>query len=158
MKLNKLTNLLLSHLQEEQSVQQKLCVLLEAQTAAAVAGDRDGLESTSSNVEAELAGETQREVRRKALMAAFGAELGIPAQMLTVGSLIERLEERGIATGALARVRSELKETLLSVRKLARKLRTLARGHGEVLRDVLCLLAGNDVATPGTGILVDAEV
>ena len=158
MKLNKLTNLLLSQLQDEQSVQGRLLVLLEAQTQAAIRGDSLAIEAVRIKVEAELSGEPMRQKRRNALMGAFGGELGVPAQLLTIGSLIERLETRGIQTSSIGRVRNELKEALLSVRKLVRKLTVIARGHGEVLHDVLCLLGGTDNQLPGTGILIDAEI
>jgi hypothetical protein len=157
-KLNKLTNLLLSQLQDEQSVQSRLETLLKAQTQAAIAGDTDVIEATSQKVEVELSEEPMRDKRRKALMSAFGGELGVPPQLLTIGSLIERLAVRGIPTAGLSRVRNELKDSLLAVRKQARKLAVIARGHGEVLRDVMCLLGGTGEKSPSTGILIDAEI
>ena len=89
---------------------------------------------------------------------AFEGELGVPERMLTVGSLIERLEQNGVQTTALANVRAELKAAVLDVRKLSRKLKVIARGHGEVLDDVLRALAGTGERTLETGILVNAEV
>ena len=157
-KLTKLTNLLLSHLQDEQSVQKRLLGLLKAQEAAAVAGETDQLVSTTDAIEEELGGEGLRDRRRVTLMSAFGGEFGVPAKMLTIGSLIERLEERGVRTTGLSAVRTELKETLLTVRKLSRKLKVIARGHGEVLSDVLRILAGSDERAIGTGIMINAEV
>jgi len=157
-KLTKLANLLLSHLQEEQAVQMRLLVHLRAQQAAALKGDTEGLSSTTSEIEQELNGESVRQQRRTALLSAFEGELGVPERLLTVGSLIERLEQKGIRTAGLATVRAELKDALLEVRKLSRKLKVIARGHGEVLDDVLRALAGTGERTLGTGILVNAEV
>jgi len=157
-KLTKLANLLLSHLQDEQGVQNRLFTLLEAQEAAALSGSTEQIEATAKKIEQELSGESQRQTRRIALMSAFEGELGVPERMLTVGSLIERLEQQGIRTSELTAVRSNLKAALLRVRKVSRKLVAIARGHGEVLNDVLRVLAGSDDRTPGVGILVDAEV
>ncbi len=157
-KLTKLANLLQSHLQDEQCVQKRLLGLLKAQEAAAVAGETDQLVKTTGEIESELGGESLREQRRSTLMSAFGGEFGVPAKMLTVGSLIERLKERGVRTTGLVAIRAELKETVLTVRKLSRKLKVIARGHGEVLSDVLRVLAGSDDRAIGTGIMINAEV
>ena len=156
--LTKLANLLLSHLQEEQAVQMRLLVLLRKQAAAALNGDTEGLNSTTNEVEQELSGESVRQQRRTALLTAFEGELGVPTKLLTVGSLIERLAQKGVHTVGLATVRAELKAALLDVRKLSQKLKVIARGHGEVLDDVLRALAGTGKGPLGTGILVNAEV
>ena len=157
-KLAKLANLLLSHLQDEQAVQMRLLILLRAQEAAALKGDTEKLTSTTGEVEQELNGESIRQQRRSALLTAFEGELGVPERMLTVGSLIERLEQKGVHTAGLVTVRAELKAALLDVRKLSQKLKVIARGHGEVLDDVLRALAGNGERALGIGILVNAEV
>jgi hypothetical protein len=151
------THQLQTSLQDERGVQNRLLERLAAQEAAVIAGDTEALDREARELERELADERPREQRRRALIARFAGELGVPAELLTVGSLMERLEARGIATDGLRRVRDELRESVLGVHRRARKLRALAKGHRDVLGDVLRLIAGGGDRHPEAGILIDAE-
>lgn len=139
-------------LQEEKGVQGRLLALLEAQEKAALAGDGDALVITGDDLERELAGETTRERRRRELLAGFAAAFGVPARILTLSSIVERLGSEGERLG---RLRAELRETLLAVRGKSKRVAVIARGHQDVLRDVLRVLLGDSSETGG--VLVDAE-
>lgn len=152
MKLDTLVNQLEAYLQEERGVQGRLADLLDLEERSVRSNDTDGLERGARGLEAELALEPRREARRRALCEAISTCLGVPAGVVTVGSLAERLGPRG---ERLARLRQDVREAALSVRSKARRLAIVARGHQEVLADVLRALAGGDDGA--SGALVDAE-
>ncbi len=153
MTLQSLVHKLEAQLQEERGVQGRLLSLLDAQEKAVLAGDGRALEITGSDIERELSTEPRRERNRRELFEDVASMLGVPMRILTVRSIAERLGADG---ERLSRLRNELEEALLAVRRKAQRISVLARGHQEVLRDVMCLLLGTDGET-GDGLLVNAE-
>ncbi len=143
-----------AYLQEEKGVQGRLLGLLEAQEKAVRAGDTQALEITGVELEAVLSGEPARDRRRCELVASIASSLGVPARIVSVGSLVERLGPKGERLG---RLREELRDTLLEVRVEARKIAHIARGHQEVLRDVLRVIVGDVGESGGSGMLVNAK-
>ena len=153
-----LTCKLEAYLQEETGVQGRLLALLDAQERAVREGDAEALSITGSDLESELEGEPRRERHRRELLGSIGRALGVPAAVLSMSSIAERLSATGVVdVDRLLRLRDELREALLAVRKKARRLAAVARGHQEVLDDVLRLLSGNADDPRAGGFLVDAE-
>lgn len=146
-----------SMLQEEHGAQRRLVQLLSEQEQAIVAGDRDELCRTATGIEAELAAEGARRRRREALVEQLSRALGAPTGASTVSSLSERLAAAGEPVERVRRLRDELRETVLDVRRRARRITVVATEHGELLNDVLRVLVGADDGVSEGGLLVNAE-
>jgi hypothetical protein len=149
-------------LRDELDAQGRLALLLASQEQAVVGGHTAEIERTGAELEVELARVPVRDRRRRELLSEFGRVLGVPASMLTVRSLIERVAtcsspQRTGGTERVEQLRGELRTAVLDVRRRARKLSVLAKGHSEVLADVLRVLLGGESQGRTGGILVDAE-
>lgn len=142
-----------AYLQEEKGAQGRLLALLEAQEKAVVEGDTSALEITGAELEQELAGEPRRERRRREILNEIGRALGVPVGILTVRSLAERLGPDG---ERLMRLRDELREALVAVRRKSGRVAAIARGQRDIVRDVMCLLFG-EPDEAGRGALVNTE-
>ncbi|HED65201.1 MAG TPA: hypothetical protein ENJ09_06550 [Planctomycetes bacterium] len=148
-----------SWVQAELAAQRDLCVCLGALTDAVMGADNECLQTAAKELELRLEAGTGREIRRQDLMARFAKVCGVPADSLSVTSLIERGRSEGIAVEALSALRDELREVALDVRSRARRLMVLARHHGGVLEELLGILGcgGDGAGSKDSGVLVDAR-
>ena len=110
MKLPQLVQGLESYLQEELGVQGRLIALLNDQEKAVISGETAEIERTASALESELLCEPQRDRRRRDLIDNFSRAFGVPSSMLTVRSLIERIEGYGSPCERVERLRVDLRE------------------------------------------------
>lgn len=157
MRLPQLVQWLERYLDSELDARKRIAALLEAQQDAVVSGLTADIERTGVDLDAELRREPARERDRRELLTELGRVFGVPASMLTVRSIVERIEQHGVPSGRIAELRREVRAAALDVKKRARKLSTLAKGHGELLTDVMRTLLGSEPERMGGGILVDAE-
>jgi len=128
--------------QEELGSQKRLLALLAEQERAVTGNDTAALLETTAGIEREIDGRAHRNRRLAKLIDAFGAHWGIAPAALTLGSICERLGERG---ARLARLRAQLVDAMRTVSETGRRMVALARLHQGVLADLVRTLAGAPV-------------
>jgi len=141
---------------EELAAQRNVHAGLVGQAEGLRRHDLRALEVASLRLAAEADRAPARAVRRDRIVAGLAEELEVPAGLVTLGSLIERL---GPLAGELPDLRAELRAVTGEVAKAARAVRRVARVLRDVQREILGALLGNGAAQPWSeeGTLLNAE-
>jgi hypothetical protein len=112
-------------------------------------------------LENHLKSSTQRDTRRRVLIAKLASVLQVPVESLTLGTAVDALAEHGAEVDSLRKLRLELRDAVAVVLKLNRRVATLARYHQGLFNEILGALADaaeSADASSATGTLVDARV
>lgn len=143
-------------LREELDGKRRALELLARQEAAIAANEPAALEEALKGVEREVQLEARRAARRRQLVAALAEAWRVPADALTLGSIVERA---GRDAGRLATLRVELRDAVASVKRRNRRLAALVGMQRRLTRDVMkCVLEDEDgAALHSAGTLVNAE-
>ena len=136
--------------QEEIDAQLQLLTALTQIETAARAGGSAQLEHGGRELEALLSVAPVREARRRALLARLAPELGLPLAMVTLTRLVAHLRTAALDTQRVESLRSELREIVAAVLKIARRLAALAQYHPGFF-DELCALFARAGSTPPSG-------
>jgi len=144
---------------DELEAQRRLLGLLQRQEAAVRAGCTADVRQSGEELERELPGGATRERVRTQVIAELARGFGVPAQTLTLSSIVERGQASGEDVTGLRRLRDELRTCAAAVVKTGRRIASLARYHQEVLSDLMHVLSssGMESQAPGDGALIDAE-
>ena len=144
--------------QEEIAVQGVLFGILARQEEYIRVGNTTAVGACGEELEALLADRPARDRRRAALLEAFGRLFGVPAETLTLASILTRAGEAGADISKLAALREELHQRVTAVGAASRKIAALARYHQGLMDDVVLALAGDDGSGPRpAGVLLDTE-
>lgn len=151
-----LLNSLEAWVQEEIGARRRMLGLIERQEEAVRKGRGADLERATRDVEAELATQADRALRRTKLFAAFGALWGVVPEALTLSSICERW---GAGAQRLEQLHKDLREATARVVKKNRRLASLMTLHQRVVEDLIGTLMNMRDATAlaRSGTLVDAE-
>ena len=122
------------------------------------AGDRAELDELVYRVSKELAGAPERARRREAVLASFAESFRVPLESVTLGSIAARVGACQEAERLLV-LRAELRRTVESVRRKARKLSSLAGFHRRLVHELVEVILGEEGKNPleDRGVLVDAQ-
>lgn len=144
--------------QGELGVQRRVLESLKRQERAMRENDTPGLLEAIEGLQEELGQENLRGLRRRELFEALGRELGLHPTRLGLPAVLERLGPE--EADGLGRLHAELKETLFSVRRYARRALSLARLHGDLLRELYARILGASEGgrVSNEGLFVNAEV
>ena len=161
----KWTNQLLVWARTELEEQRALMAALDEQERCVSGGDPDAISTASAALVERLEAELERRGRLTRIFERLAGEMGLPASVLTLGSVAERLGGGPAATRPdplaqqLFDLRVELRAAVERVRDRAREVAAIAGMQRSVVRDVLSALLsdehGNPVHTDGT--LIDAQ-
>ena len=156
MQLARHLNQLGGYVQEEISTRRRTLGLLEEQEAAIRANDSAAMAEAVKRLERDMTTNADRSRRRGKILEALSAEWGVPADLLSLGSIIER---GGAQAAHLAPLRAELRTVTAEVVRKNRLLGALIGMHRRVIRDVIECVLDDDrgAALNGAGTLIDAE-
>lgn len=144
--------------QEELEAQRGYLTLLQRQERAVRRASRPELLEALEGLERSLGSRAIREKRRTALLERLGQAFGVSAASLTLGSVAERLEARGIDAASLRARREELRGVVAEVANTGRRLAALSKYHQGLLGEVIRTLAGTDESQGiEEGALLDAR-
>ena len=154
---DKHVNRLVAVAREEVASQERIAALLERQEASVRRPGDEEFQAATAALETELAGAPQRASRRDRALRDLAAELRVAPSALTIGSVVERLGDRG---AALAIERDRLRDAAREVQRRNRRVATLVRLHRQVTKELIQVVLGpsdgGDVHSGGS--LIDAEV
>ena len=156
MQLARHLNQLAGYVQEEIATRRRTLGLLEEQEAAIQANDSAAMAEAVKRLERDMSTNSDRSRRRSKILAALSAEWGVSADLLSLGSIIER---GGAQATHLVPLRAELRSVTAEVVRKNRLLGALIGMHRRVIRDVIeCVLDDDQgAALSGAGTLIDAE-
>ena len=157
LEIRKLGNRLLVAVREDVAAQCRMLRLLEQQEATITRPSSPEFRAATDALEQELERIPFRKGQRDQAFKNLGRAFGVDFKALTLGSIAERL---GSACGPLEVERILLREAILEVQKVNRRVAALIRMHREITRDVLNAVLGDGSGkTPFEGgTLIDAEV
>ena len=149
-------NLLAGCVQDELGAQRRVLALLDEQEQAIAANDPAATADAVERLEREMSTNGERAHRRHRLLEQLSVAWGVPADLLTLGSVVER---GGARAAHLAPLRAELRELTAQVAKKNRLLGALIGMHRRVIRDVIEAVLDDEpgAALKGAGSLIDAE-
>lgn len=153
----RLCNRLLAAVREDVAAHERVLKLLQQQEQAVTRpSDPEFLRATEA-LELELERLPFRKGQRDRTLKDLGRAFGVEPSALTLGSIAERL---GSAGAPLALERTRLRDVILEVQKVNRRVAALIRMHRDVTREILnAVLGGADGSAPlDGGTLIDAEV
>lgn len=159
-------NQLLAWVQTEIEEQKGMLTALEEQERCMSGGTPQEAEAATQQLLDTMDSEGARRSRLTRILNRLANEMGLPASVLTLGSVTERLgggpnaqEPRDAHAERLWELRGELRELAQEVSKRARVVAAVVRLQRSVVHDVLGALLtdeeGNPVQTEGT--LIDAS-
>ncbi len=153
----KLSNRLLVAVREDVAAHGRVLRLLQQQEQAVTRpSDPAFLEATEA-LELELERLPFRKGQRDRTLKELGRVFGVEPSALTLGSVAERLGDAG---APLAVERDRLRDAILEVQKVNRRVAALIRMHRDVTRDILNSVLGDGTGSAPLdgGTLIDAEV
>ena len=156
MNLARTLNQLGGYVQDEVSARRRTLSLLEEQEAGIQANDPRATAEALRKLEREMLTNTDRLRRRTRLLAALSKEWNVPADLLSLGSIVER---GGAAAAHIAPLRDELRSITAAVIQKNRLLSSLIGMHRRVIRDVIEYVLEDErgAVMNGAGTLIDAE-
>jgi hypothetical protein len=144
-----------SWVQEELAAQRRLLENLKLQQAALEAADLDSLDVAVAAARELRSGAGARDSRRRMLLKDFQRLWGVSAKSMTLSSICARLGGSG---RRLKILRDELQDLLRDVARSGQRVRTLARYHQGVIREVVDEVVTNEGgSTERRGTLLNAE-
>lgn len=154
-----LVNRLEAQARADLDAQSRVLAALEALGLAVRQGKPAEIETATALVKHELEAGRSLAARRAAVLESCAAHFGVPASMVTLASLAERI---GPAAARLVELRAELRAAAACVVRMQRRLTASIRCQRRVISDALGVL----LADGGTGsdpllergTLVDARV
>jgi len=151
-----LLNHLVAGVRKEIEMGERTLELLERQQHAAIARDHAELSAATRSLAEHLATAPQRSARRERVLARLGAAWAVPASVLTLRSVAERV---GAGAEPLLAERSELRRVMAKIVRESKKTAALLLLHRRVVREVLDLFLTDEHGNPveGEGTLVNAE-
>ena len=157
MDFGSLRNHLLGWARDEVAGQRRLLATLELQEEATIAHDVGRVDEHTAAIQAELGRAPGRAERRETLVQALAAHWNVPASVLTLTSIAERLGPEG---ESLLQVRSDLRDIAARVARQGRRLGRLLSVHRQLARETIEILLTDEQGNPlhDEGTLVDAEV
>ncbi|MCA8980861.1 MAG: hypothetical protein H6831_11755 [Planctomycetes bacterium] len=156
MNLARTLNQLGGYVQDEVSARRRTLRLLEEQEQGVRNNDPRATAEAVRKLEREMSTNTDRARRRARLLDELAREWSVSADLLTLGSIVER---GGAAAAHIAPLRDELRSITAAVIHKNRLLGSLIGMHRRVIRDVIeCVLEDEKGAVlNGAGTLIDAE-
>lgn len=157
MDLGSLRNHLLGWARDELASQERLSALLALQEEATVAHDVQAVEKHTAAIQVELGNAASRAKRRETVVQALATHWNVPASVLTLTSIAERL---GPQAEAILLVRGDLRESAARVARQGRRLGRLLSVHRQLARETIEMLLTDEQGNPlhDEGTLIDAEV
>ncbi len=157
MDLGSLRNHLLGWARDELASQERLSTILQLQEEATVAHDVTRVDEQTAAIQEELKRAPGRAQRRERLVRALATHWNVPASVLTLTSIAERLGPEG---EAILQVRSDLRDSAARVAREGRRLGRLLAVHRQLARETIEILLTDEHGNPlhDEGTLVDAEV
>ena len=158
-KVASLINRLEANARDELAGQDRMLRLLEEQERAIVSGKSKAVIESTEAIETETQSGARRASARAKILRSLAAEWRIPADAMTMASIVERA---GGQADRLIELRTALRTRAAQVLKKNRKLAALANMHRKVMQEVIdAVLAseldGEEVAVGTSGTLIDAE-
>jgi len=156
MNLARTLNQLGGYVQDEVSSRRRTLRLLEEQEASIQENDPRATAEAVRKLEREMSTNTERLRRRARLLGELAHEWNVSADLLTLGSIIER---GGAAAAHLRPLRDELRKITATVIHKNRLLSSLIGMHRRVIRDVIEYVLEDErgAVLNGAGTLIDAE-
>ena len=150
-----LLNSLQAWAQEELAGQRRIQALIERQERALCANDTQGLDEATRALEPELAGQSERVLKRRRIFAALAAHWQLDPEALSLASILARCP----AQSGLALLRTELQRATSETNRRNRRFAALAGAHRRLVEELVGALLeiGNPAAGRQGGALVDAE-
>lgn len=155
--VRKLCNRLLVAVREDVLAHERILKLLQNQEQTVTRpSDPIFLEATEA-LEHELERLPFRKGQRDRILKDLGAAFGVESSVLTLGSVADRL---GKAGAPLALERTRLRDCVLEVQSVNRRVAAVIRMHRDVTREILNSVLGNGTGSVPLdgGTLIDAEV
>lgn len=149
-----------SWLQEEIAAQSALREALNRTEAAVRTGGAPELNAAGQRLQELLATSGVRESRRRVLISKLASELGVAPREVNLTRLARELAARGVDSGRLAGLRTELRGLVAEVVRTGRRLEAVAQYHQglfEELYGVLIPERPGDQAGERATVLVDEE-
>lgn len=155
--VRKLGNRLLVAVREDVAAHQRVLVLLQRQEATVTRPADPPFREATEALEQELERLPFRKGQRDRTLKEMGRAFGVEASALTLGSVAERLGDAG---RPLELERLRLREAILDVQSVNRRVAALIRMHRDVTREILYSVLGDGSGTSPLdgGTLIDAEV
>ena len=156
MSIPRTLNRLAGYLQGEIGARRRTLALLETQEASIQANDPAATAEALRKLDREMSTNGENSRKRAQLIEQLATTWGVPADLLTLGSIIER---GGPAAAHLAPLRDELRSITALVIRKNRRLGALIGMHRRVIRDVIEYVLEDErgAAMSGAGSLIDAE-
>ncbi len=153
---NSLLNHLTAYVQDEIAVRRRTLDLLSRQEAGIQNNDPGATAKAVEAIEQEMKGNSRRNSKRVGLIKKLALCWSLPADALTLGSIVERA---GARAGMLAELREELRALTAKVLKRNRRLSALIGMHRRVIKEVIDTVLHEQVGAVmnGAGSLIDAE-
>lgn len=156
MNLARTLNQLGGYVQDEVSARRRTLRLLEEQEAGIQANDPRATAEAVRKLDREMSTNTARVRRRQQLLGDLATAWNVPADLLSLGSIIER---GGSAAAHIVPLRDELRSITAQVIQKNRLLSSLIGMHRRVIRDVIEYVLEDErgAVMHGSGTLIDAE-
>jgi len=156
MNLARTLNQLGGYVQDEVSARRRTLNLLEEQEAGIRANDPHATAEAVHKLEREMGTNAARVRRRSQLLGELSQAWNVPADLLSLGSIVER---GGAAAAHIAPLRAELRSITAVVIQKNRLLNSLIGMHRRVIRDVIEYVLEDErgAVMNGAGTLIDAE-
>ena len=160
------TNQLTAWVRCELEEQAAILAALEEQERCVSGGSPAEVEEASAEVARAIEAEAERRSRLTRILSRLADELGLPASVLTLGSVTERLGGGPTAQGVrdpladqLWRLRDELRVAVERVAAQARRVAAVITMQRAVVHDVLTALLSDENGNPvqSEGTLIDAR-
>lgn len=153
----KLCNRLLVAVREDVAAHERVLALLQQQEATITRPSDPLFRDATEALELELERLPFRKGQRDRTLKDLGRAFGVEPSALTLGSIAERL---GAAGAPLVIERSRLRDAIVEVQKVNRRVAALIRMHRDVTREILNSVLGDGSGSRALdgGTLIDAEV
>ena len=159
-----LWNRLEAELRVELDAQRRIASALALLAGAVRTGSPAEIEATARSLQPEIDAGRERASRRSALLRSLGGHLGVPAERITLSTLVEHA---GPSAERWSELRSRLRDGAAEIARAQRKLAASIRCQRRIFSDALSiLLADRTTGAPHErvdpmserGTLVDARV